>query len=159
YSCDKSPDDVVPCGHTGRVSPFGGNGKLFWKVDWAAKWIALGVDVEGGGKDHSTKGGSRDVANHITKEIFNYEPPFDIPYEFFLVGGKKMSSSKGRGSSEKDIADLFPPREFRLTLIGKDIKEQINFDPAGDSVPRWYDWYDELGEIVRSGKADDYARL
>ncbi len=133
--------------------------KLFWKVDWAAKWVALGVEIEGGGKDHSTKGGSRDVANHIAKEIFNSAPPFDIPYEFFLVGGKKMSSSKGRGTSAKDMCDLFPPQIFRLVLIGKDIREQIDVDPAGESVPRLYDWYDELAEHVRTGAADDYTRL
>ncbi len=159
YSCDRNPDDIRSCGHAGRVAPFGGAAKLFWKVDWAAKWAALGVDVEGGGKDHSTKGGSRDVANHIARELFDYEPPFDIPYEFFLVGGKKMSSSKGRGSSAKDMADLFPPQVFRLVLIGKDIREQIDIDPSGDSIPRTYDWYDELGAHVREGAADDYARL
>lgn len=159
YACDRSPDETVPCGHTGRVSPFGGNAKLFWKVDWAAKWAAQGVDVEGGGKDHSTKGGSRDVANHISRELFDREPPFDIPYEFFLVGGKKMSSSKGRGSSAHDMSQLFPAPEFRLTLIGKDINQQIDVDPEGDSVPRMYDWYDELAEKVREGVADDFTRL
>ncbi len=159
YNCDRSPDGCVPCGHSGRVAPYGGRSKFFWKVDWAAKWVALGVDIEGGGKDHSTKGGSRDVANHICREIFNVEPPFDTPYEFFLVGGKKMSSSKGRGSSAKEMADLFPPQVFRLVLIGKDIREQIDVDPQGDSVPRMYDWYDDLGEGVRQGKADDYSRL
>lgn len=159
YSCERSPDECVPCGYTGRVAPWKGAAKLFWKVDWAAKWVAQGVDIEGGGKDHSTKGGSRDVANHIASEVFGYEPPFDIPYEFFLVGGKKMSSSKGRGSSAKDMCDLFPPEVFRLALIGKDIREQIDVDPAGESVPRLYDWYDELAEGVREGKADDYSRL
>jgi len=159
YSCDRSPDECVPCGHFGRIAPWKGAAKLFWKVDWAAKWAVQGVDIEGGGKDHSTKGGSRDVANHIAREIFNYEPPFDIPYEFFLVGGKKMSSSKGRGSSAKDMCDLFPPQIFRLALIGKDIREQIDVNPAGESVPRLYDWYDELAEGVREGKADDYSRL
>jgi len=159
YSCDRSPDECVPCGHTGRIAPFGGKAKLFWKVDWAAKWVAQGVDIEGGGKDHSTKGGSRDVANHIARELFGYEPPFDIPYEFFLVGGKKMSSSKGRGSSAKDMSDLFPPQLFRLVLIGKDIREQIDIDPSGESVPRVYDWYDELAEAVRLGEADDKSRL
>ena len=159
YACDRSPDECVPCGHTGRVAPWKGTAKLFWKVDWAAKWVAQGVDIEGGGKDHSTKGGSRDVANHIAREVFNYEPPFDIPYEFFLVGGKKMSSSKGRGSSAKEMSDLFPAEIFRLVLIGKDIREQIDIDPAGESVPRLYDWYDELAKGVREGKADDYSRL
>jgi lysyl-tRNA synthetase class 1 len=159
YTCDKSPDDCVPCGHTGRRSPFSGGSKLFWKVDWAAKWVAQGVDVEGGGKDHSTKGGSRDVANHISKELFGYEPPFDIPYEFFLVGGKKMSSSKGRGTSAKDMSDLFPAPEFRFALIGKDINQQINVDPAGDSIPVLYDEYDKLAEHFRTGATDDYSRL
>lgn len=159
YACDRNPDEAKSCGHTGRVAPWKGTIKLFWKVDWAAKWIAQGVDIEGGGKDHSTKGGSRDVANHICRELFGQEPPFDIPYEFFLVGGKKMSSSKGRGSSAKDMSDLFPPQIFRLALIGKDIREQIDVDPSGESVPRLYDWYDELAEGVRAGKTDDYSRL
>jgi lysyl-tRNA synthetase class 1 len=159
YSCDKNPDDTKSCGHTGRVAPWKGASKLFWKVDWASKWVVQGVDVEGGGKDHSTKGGSRDVANHICREIFGAEPPFDIPYEFFLVGGQKMSSSKGRGSSAKDMCDLFPPQLFRLALIGKDIREQIDIDPSGESVPRHYDWYDELALGVSEGKTDDYARL
>lgn len=159
YACDRSPDDCVPCGHTGRRSPFSGGAKLFWKVDWAAKWIAVGVQVEGAGKDHSTKGGSRDVANHIAKEIFNHASPFDIPYEFFLVGGKKMSSSKGRGSSAKEMSDLFPPEVLRLALLGKDINQQIDVDPSGDSVPRMFDWYDELAENVRAGGTDDFARL
>ena len=159
YTCDQNPDNIVSCGHTGRLAPFGGAAKLYWKVDWAAKWVALGVDVEGGGKDHSTKGGSRDVANHIAREVFEYEPPFDIPYEFFNVAGQKMSSSKGRGTSAKDMSDLFPPEVFRLALIGKDIREQMDVDPSGESVPRMYDWYDELSEHVRESVDDDWARL
>lgn len=159
YACDRNPDGAVSCGHTGRVAPWKGAGKLFWKAEWAAKWAAQGVDIEGGGKDHSTKGGSRDVANHISRELFNFEPPFDMPYEFFLVGGKKMSSSKGRGTSAKDMSDLFPAPLLRLLLIGKDIREQIDIDPAGESVPRLYDLYDEYAEGVRQGNADDYSRL
>jgi lysyl-tRNA synthetase class 1 len=159
YTCDRSPDETVPCGHTGRVAPYGGTAKLFWKAEWAAKWGAVGVDIEGGGKDHSTRGGSRDVANHIAREVFAIEPPYDIPYEFFLVGGKKMSSSKGRGSSAREMAELFPPEVFRLVLIGKDINQQIDIDPAGDSIPRTFDWYDDLAEAVRNGVADDFTRL
>lgn len=147
------------CKFEGRVNPFGGNAKLTWKVEWPAKWKVLGVQVEGGGKDHSTKGGSRDVANHIAKEVFNYEPPFDIPYEFFLVGGKKMSSSKGRGSSAKEISDLLPPKIFRLALLSKDINQAFNFDPEGDTIPVLYDLYDKLAAGYWSGVKDDYARL
>ena len=57
------------------------------------------------------------------------------------------------------MSHLFPAEIFRLVLIGKDIREQIDVDPSGESVPRLYDWYDELAEGVREGKADDYSRL
>jgi lysyl-tRNA synthetase class 1 len=159
YACDKNPDDIKGCGHTGRISPFGGNAKLFWKVDWASKWIAMEVDVEGGGKDHSTKGGARDVANHIAKEVFKLDSPFDIPYEFLLVGGKKMSTSKGRGISARQMADLLPTHILRLALLGKDYNQQINFDPEGDTIPVLYDQYDKLAESYWAGTKDDYANL
>lgn len=147
------------CGFEGNISPFGGNAKLPWKVEWPAKWKVMNVAVEGGGKDHSTKGGSRDVANHISREVFKYEPPFDIPYEFFLVGGKKMSSSKGRGSSAREIADLMPPKIFRLAMLSKDYNQAFNFDPEGDTIPVLFDLYDKLAEGFWAGTKDDYARL
>jgi lysyl-tRNA synthetase class 1 len=158
YSCEDL-EWTRGCGNIGKVSPFDGKAKLPWKVEWAAKWKVHGVLVEGGGKDHSTKGGSRDVANYISKEVFKYEPPFDIPYEFFLVGGAKMSSSKGQGSSALEIADLLPPHIFRLALLQKDIKQAINFDPAGDTIPVLFDTYDKLAENAWAGTKDDNARL
>ena len=147
------------CGFEGRVSPFGGNAKLPWKPEWAAKWKVHGVGVEGGGKDHSTKGGSRDVANHISTEVFGYDVPFDLPYEFFLVGGAKMSSSKGRGSSAKEISDLLPAKIFRLALLGKEINQAFNFDPEGDTIPVLFDQYDKLALGYKTEKEDDYAKL
>lgn len=147
------------CGFEGRVSPFGGNAKLPWKPEWAAKWKVHGVMVEGAGKDHSTKGGSRDVANHISREVFQYESPLDVPYEFFLVGGKKMSSSKGMGSSSREIADLLPSKIFRLALLSKDINQAFNFDPEGDTIPVLFDLYDKLAEGYKTTKDDDYAKL
>ncbi|MDB5225361.1 MAG: lysyl-tRNA synthetase [Candidatus Adlerbacteria bacterium] len=152
-------DWVKGCHFAGRVSPFGGSAKLPWKVEWPAKWKVLGVKVEGAGKDHSTKGGSRDVASHISKEVFKYEPPFDVPYEFFLIGGQKMSSSKGQGSSAKEISDLLPAKLFRLALLSKDISQAFNFDPEGDTIPVLYDLYDKLAEAYKAGVKDDYTRL
>lgn len=159
-TCEKNAVDWTHgCGYEDRVSPIGGNAKLTWKVEWAAKWKVHGVLVEGAGKDHSTKGGSRDVANHISREVFKYEPPFDVPYEFFLVGGRKMSSSKGKGSSAREVADLLPPKIFRLALLGKDINQQVSFDPEGDTIPTLFDQYDKLAEGFEAGVQDDYARL
>src|SRR3989344_5671732 len=71
YSCE---EDMVEwakgCGFKGKTSPFGGTGKMPYKVEWPAKWFSLGVTIEGEGKDHSSKGGTRDVANHVAREIF-----------------------------------------------------------------------------------------
>src|SRR3989344_5393679 len=159
FTC--SPTKVewaVGCGNSGRISPFGGNAKLPWKVEWAAKWKVMEVKVEGAGKDHSTKGGSREVASAICREVFSYEPPFDSPHEFFLVGGKKISSSKGLGSTARYIADLVPTKIFRLALIGKNIMQAINFDPQGDTIPVLFDTYDRLAEKYWNGEKDDDAR-
>jgi lysyl-tRNA synthetase, class I len=160
YKCE---EDAVKwangCGHSGKISPFDGNAKFPWKVDWAAKFKVFNVAIEGGGKDHFTKGGSRDVANRISKEVFGYDPPFGVFNEFFLVGGKKMSSSKGNAAFAKSIADLLPSHIFRLALLGKDNKQQINFEPEGDTVPQLFDWYDRLAEKAWNGVKDDDTRL
>lgn len=69
YTCQTNAMEYVEgCGHTGWVSPFDGNGKLPWKVEWVAKWDVVGVSIELAGKDHSQKGGSRDVANSICRD-------------------------------------------------------------------------------------------
>lgn len=147
------------CGHAGVVSPFDGHAKFPWKIDWPAKWTVMGVDIEGGGKDHYSKGGARDVARLISERVFGYPEPFGVPNEFFLVGGKKMSSSKGAGSSAREVVELLPPHLFRLALFGKDINQQINFDPAGETVPVLWDTYDRLAEKQWSGVTDDDTRL
>jgi len=159
YVCGNFVDWASGCGHDGKISPFNGNGKLPWKVEWAAKFKILDVDIEGGGKDHSTKGGSRDVANNISREVFGFEPPFDIPYEFFQSGGKKMSSSKGIGSSAKEVAGLLPTEILRLLLLQKEPQKVIEFDILGDTVPVLFDTYDFLAKNYFSGKKDDYSRI
>jgi lysyl-tRNA synthetase class 1 len=145
YSCNDI-EWTKGCEHTGKISPFGGNAKLPWKIEWAAKFKIFDIDVEGAGKDHSTKGGSRDVSDAIAREVFGVEPPFNIPYEFFNVNGKKMSSSKGAGSYSREIADLLPPHILRLLLLQKVPKRVIDFIPDGDTVPVLYDTYDKLAE-------------
>jgi lysyl-tRNA synthetase, class I len=160
YKCEeKMVEWAKGCGHERQASPFDGNAKLPWKVEWAAKWKVVGVDIEGAGKDHSTKGGARDVANHISRKVFKYQPPYDIPYEFFLVGGAKMSSSKGQGASAVDISKLLPVKILRLVLLGTLPKRAINLDPEGDTIPVWFDWYDRIAEKFWSGEKDDDARL
>ncbi|MBI4662296.1 MAG: lysine--tRNA ligase [Verrucomicrobia bacterium] len=118
------------CGHRGKVSPFQGRGKLPWKLEWCAKWRAFPVTIEGAGQDHSTKGGSRDVAMACLRAIFGQEPPLNCPYDFFLVGGAKMSSSKGIGVTSRDMADFLPAEILRFLLIRPYPRQPVNFEPS-----------------------------
>ncbi|MDA1079458.1 MAG: lysine--tRNA ligase [bacterium] len=135
------------CGHKGSISPFGGTGKLLWKVDWPGHWTALGVTVEGAGKDHTSAGGSRDMANALCARVFGITPPFDIPYEWILIRGAKMSSSKGVGTSAREFVQLFPPTVGRFLFASKDYNQVIDFDPASLSIPDLFDEYDQGARI------------
>ncbi len=159
YECNNPLKWASGCGHKNNVSPLNGNAKLPWKVEWAAKFKVLDVDIEGCGKDHATKGGARQIADAISKEVFDHEPPLNIPYEFFLVGGKKMSSSKGFGSSSREIADLLPPHLLRFLLSYKDPMKTIDFIPDGDTIPILYDTFDKYMDGYFKGNKDDYSRV
>ena len=77
-------------------SALGGNAKLQWKVDWAARWVALGVDYEMAGKDLIDSV----VQSGKIARVLGGHPPEGFNYEMFLdEAGEKISKSKGNGLS------------------------------------------------------------
>ncbi len=77
-------------------SALGGLSKLQWKVDWAMRWVALGVDYEMSGKDLID---SVVQSGKITR-VLGARPPEGFNYEMFLdEKGEKISKSKGNGLS------------------------------------------------------------
>lgn len=147
------------CGHQGKVSPFGGTGKLPWKVDWAAHWAVIGVTIEGAGKDHASKGGSYDIAMTICNDIFKYDRPYKFYNEFLLIGGRKMSSSKGLGLKAHDLVKILPAEVARFMFISKDIKKQSNFDPYGTmAIPDLFDEYDKCWAAYTKDSDPELAR-
>jgi lysyl-tRNA synthetase, class I len=75
---------------------FGGQAKLQWKVDWAMRWFALGVDYEMCGKDLTD---SVTQSGKIVRELGGRKPE-GLIYELFLdAKGEKISKSKGNGLS------------------------------------------------------------
>ena len=77
-------------------SALGGLAKLQWKVDWAARWVALGVDYEMSGKDLTD---SVTQSSKIAR-VLGGRPPDGFNYEMFLdEKGEKISKSKGNGLS------------------------------------------------------------
>jgi len=77
-------------------SILGGKAKLQWKVDWAMRWMALGVDYEMAGKD---------LIDSVTQSskiarVLGARPPEGFNYEMFLdEKGEKISKSRGNGLS------------------------------------------------------------
>ena len=95
-----------------------GGGKLTWRVDWPARWAMLGVTVEPFGKDHATRGGSYDTGARIAREVFDYEPPLPVPYEWISLKGQgDMSSSKGNVLSIGQALELVPPEALRYLVM------------------------------------------
>jgi len=157
-------DNVVEwakgCGHKGWISPYNGNGKLPWKVEWAAKWPTKSVVAETAGKDHFTKGGSRTAACRFSVDVFDYPPPYPSNgyetgpgYEFFTVGGKKMSTSKGHGLGFADSINYAPAKMLRFLLIRTRPNAAIDFDPYSNDLILLYERYDEA-ERVYFGKEE-----
>jgi lysyl-tRNA synthetase, class I len=161
YSCR---EDLVKwakgCGHRGRTSPFSGGGKLPWKLEWVAKWREFPVTIEGAGKDHSTRGGSRDVAAQCLEQLFGLRPPLNVPYEFFLVGGAKMSSSRGVGASARDMADLLPPELLRFLMLRTPPARTVNFSPDQEGIVRLFAEYDRIfTRVVQNTAQNDERRV
>jgi lysyl-tRNA synthetase class 1 len=133
------------CGHSGKTSPFGGRGKLPWNLEWAAQWSLFGVTIEPCGKDLATAGGSRDRADAVAREVFEREPPLNVPYEFINIGGKKMSTSKGHGAAAHEIAEVIPPEQLRFFFLRPKPNHAVEFDPDGtDAIPRLFDEFDRF---------------
>jgi lysyl-tRNA synthetase class 1 len=151
------------CGHSGWVAPFGGRAKLPWNLEWAAQWSLFGVTIEPCGKDLSTAGGSRDRSDAIAREVFEREPPLNVPYEFINIGGKKMSTSKGRGAAAHEIVEVIPPEQLRFFFLRPKPNHAVDFDPIGtDAVPRLFDEFDRFaaataGRDVRGDIAPGFA--
>ncbi len=159
------------CEHEGKTSPFNGNGKLPWKLDWPATWKVMGVTLEGSGKDHMSSGGSYDLAKAVCEEVLHYPAPYPIAYEWFTVGGKKMSSSKGVGASSKEVAEILPPELLRFLIVRTPINRALDFNPDGPTIPNLFDDYDrhmeayfaKLENKIPKGKKGevmlDFARI
>ncbi|OGH06313.1 MAG: lysine--tRNA ligase, partial [Candidatus Levybacteria bacterium RBG_13_35_9] len=152
------------CGVKGKTTPFSSKnkivGKLSWKVDWPAKWKAIGITIEGAGKDHMSAGGSHDVAKQVCERVIGYPVPYPIAYEWLLIGGRKMSSSRGVGVSASEMLDILPPELIRFLMVRIKVNSQINFDPAEkDTIPVLFDEYQKAANAYFSKSDKDLARI
>ncbi len=98
------------------------NGKLSWRIEWAALWMVLDVGFEPFGKDHATPGGSRDSAKEIAEIFFEFKPP--VPYANEWVGliengvdKGDMGSSDFKGFTPKTWVSVAPGEALRYIYL------------------------------------------
>ncbi len=125
YECECKYSNEVDFRKTGNV-------KLLWRVDWPMRWHYEKVDFEPGGKDHSVAGGSHDTAKTIVKEVWDYDPPTYLMYDFVRIkgGGGKISSSLGNALTPKEVLEIYEPRVLRWLFVGSRPNSEmaISFD-------------------------------
>lgn len=93
--------------------------KLKWRIDWPMRWYFERVDFEPGGKDHSASGGSFDTGKQICKEVWNFEAPSYIMYEWIGIKGKgQFASSSGNVITVNELLEVYEPELVRYLFSG-----------------------------------------
>lgn len=148
------------CGHSGVINiNTATNIKLQWKVDWPMRWMIENVTFETGGIDHSASNGSKAVSERVAREIYNFEPPIYIPYNFIGIkgGGAKMSSSTGNVLTITDLLKVYDKNIIWWFYARFD--NMHAFDIALDNdVIRYYSEYDRWVKLYFNGNIDDKNR-
>ena len=134
-----------------------GQGKLPWRIDWAARWGIHGITCEPAGKDHGAAGGSYDTGIPIC-EMLGSQPPHKMVYEWIqLKGMGPMSSSTGVTVGPMDALGLVPPEIMRYVIARGKVGRHIDFD-TGPALFQTADEYERLVAEPPSGSDDDMSR-
>ncbi len=134
-----------------QVKVRGADCKLQWKVDWAMRWVALGVDYEMSGKDLID---SVILSSKICR-ILGGRPPEGMTYELFLdENGEKISKSRGNGLAVEEWLAYAPPESLTLFMYNSPRKaKRLHFDV----IPRCVDDY--LGHLEKFAAENEPAKL
>ena len=150
YAYDYDGDIIkyrCECGHEGEMDIKSGNGKLTWRVEWAARWKIFGTTCEPFGKDHAASGGSYDVSKIISEEIFDYPAPFPVPYEWITLDGDAMSKSKGVFFSPEAWLKIGKPETLNYFIFRNKPLKPKDFSPKMGFLDLM-DQYDRVERIA-----------
>ncbi|WP_166041655.1 lysine--tRNA ligase [Sphingosinicella sp. YJ22] len=123
-------------GESVEQSILGGGAKLQWKVDWAMRWYALGVDYEMSGKD---------LIDSVTQSskivrVLGARPPEGFNYELFLdENGEKISKTRGNGVTIDEWLTYAPEESLAFYLYREPRKaKQLSFGIIPKAVDEYY---------------------
>ncbi|MCK5024147.1 MAG: lysine--tRNA ligase [Thermoplasmata archaeon] len=138
--------NLIPgCGHEGEVGIR--QGKLPWRVEWAARWSHLGVTCEPMGKDLMAAGGTYDTGKAICEKIFDSPAPMPVPYEWIVIGGgKRLGKSAGTILTLGEMIDIASPEIARYFFFRTNpaSHKEIDFEMA---IPKLAEEY-EIAEKI-----------
>jgi lysyl-tRNA synthetase class 1 len=130
------------CGYEGWSYVDEGDGKLPWKVEFAARWRLLDVRFEAFGKDLID---SVRVNDWVSRNILNYEPPLHMKYEHFVdAGGRKFSKSTGNVFSPEEWLKYAPPETILLLIFKRSVGARV---VSPRLIPRLYDELESLEDV------------
>ena len=122
----------------GRIeqSILSGGAKLQWKVDWAMRWVALGVDYEMSGKDLIDSV----VQSSKIARILGARPPEGFNYEMFLdENGEKISKTRGNGVTLDEWLAYAPEESLAFYLYRDPRKaKQLSFSVIPKAVDEYH---------------------
>jgi lysyl-tRNA synthetase, class I len=140
---------VKGCGYEGDLKISEGNGKLMWKVEFAARWAAFDIRFEAYGKELTD---SVKINDWVSEHVLGYPPPYHAKYELFQdKSGKKMSKSKGNLVTPAEWLEFASPESLRLLMYKRIIGAR---NISLEDVPFYMDEFDDLEEYYFSKKRD-----
>jgi len=120
-------------------------GKLEWRLEWAALWYTLNVTFEPYGKDHAAPGGSRDSCVAIAKEVLGIKPPLGMAYEWVYVEGKAMSSSGGISFDFNEWPKVAKPQVLKYWYYSSKPLTHLEFSPL--KIPQLSEEYNKAERV------------
>jgi lysyl-tRNA synthetase class 1 len=133
YAYDFEGDTIhyrCECGRDDSMDLKSGKGKLTWRVEWAARWKIFGTTCEPFGKDHAASGGSYDVSKIISREIYHYNAPYPVPYEWITLRGEAMSKSQGVFFTPGQWLEIADPETLNYFLFRSKPMKHKDFNPS-----------------------------
>lgn len=140
---------VKGCGHEGDAKISEGNGKLMWKVEFAARWAAFDIRFEAYGKELTD---SVKINDWVSEHVLSYPPPYHARYELFQdKSGRKISKSVGNLVTPAEWLQYASPESLRLLMYKRIIGAR---NVSLDDIPSYMDDLDDLEEYYFSKKKD-----
>jgi len=144
---------VAGCGHEGAADIRKGEGKLSWKVEFAARWAAFDIRFEAHGKELTD---SVKINDWISDNVLGFPHPSHVVYELFQdKGGRKISKSVGNLVTPQKWLTFATPQSLMLVYFKRIVGAR---NISEEDIPIYMDEYDQLEDLY-FGKTKEENKL